>query len=123
VLHKRIVFLTVTILDVARVPDSQRVKVESFPGEFYRVKVVYGFMDQPDLPAALQWCAEKGLDFDMMSTTFFLGRETVIPTLGAEMAYWRTLLFVALFRNAGSATAFFKIPSNRVIELGTQVVL
>jgi KUP system potassium uptake protein len=59
----------------------------------------------------------------MMDTTFFLGRETVIPTLGSEMAYWRTLLFVALFRNAGSATAFFKIPSNRVVELGTQVVL
>ncbi|HEX8987676.1 MAG TPA: potassium transporter Kup [Rhodocyclaceae bacterium] len=123
VLHKRIVFLTVSILDVARVPDSQRVAVESFPGEFFRVKVQYGFMDQPDLPAALEWCAEQGLHFDMMETTFFLGRETVIPTLGAEMAYWRTLLFVALFRNAGSATAFFKIPSNRVIELGTQVVL
>jgi KUP system potassium uptake protein len=123
VLHKRIIFLTVTIVDVARVPDSQRVTVQSFPGEFFRVKVFYGFMDPPDLPAALEWCAEQGLQFDMMETTFFLGRETVIPTLGSDMAYWRTLLFVALFRNAGSATAFFKIPSNRVIELGTQVVL
>jgi KUP system potassium uptake protein len=59
----------------------------------------------------------------MMKTTFFLGRETIIPSLGARMAYWRSLLFIALFRNAGSATAFFKIPSNRVVELGTQVVL
>ncbi len=123
VLHQRVVFLTVTILDVARVPDARRVAVESFPGEFHRVKVFYGFMDQPDLPAALERCKEHGLEFDMMRTTFFLGRETVIPTLGAEMAYWRALLFVALFRNAGSATAFFKIPSNRVVELGTQVVL
>jgi KUP system potassium uptake protein len=123
VLHMRIVFLTVTVLDIPHVADTNRVTVEKLPGEFYRVKVFYGFMDQPDLPAALEWCAESGLDFDMMETTFFLGRETVIPGLGDEMAYWRSLLFIALFRNAGSATAFFKIPSNRVVELGTQVVL
>ena len=60
---------------------------------------------------------------DMMDTSFFLGRETLIPKLGSEMAYWRELIFVTLFRNAGSATAFFKIPSNRVVELGAQVVL
>ncbi|HEX8962136.1 MAG TPA: potassium transporter Kup [Rhodocyclaceae bacterium] len=123
VLHKRIVFLTVSVLDVPYVPNADRVTVEKLPGEFYRVKVFYGFMDEPDLPAALEWCAGHGLEFDMMKTTFFLGRETVIPSLGARMAYWRSLLFVALFRNAGSATAFFKIPSNRVVELGTQVVL
>ncbi|HEX8987751.1 MAG TPA: potassium transporter Kup [Rhodocyclaceae bacterium] len=123
VLHMRIIFLTVSVLDVPYVADGNRVAVEKLPGEFYRVKVFYGFMDEPDLPAALEWCAEYGLDFDLMDTTFFLGRETVIPGLGAEMAYWRSLLFVALFRNAGSATAFFKIPSNRVVELGSQVVL
>ncbi|MCY1188176.1 Low affinity potassium transport system protein kup [compost metagenome] len=59
----------------------------------------------------------------MMDTSFFLGRETLIPKLGSSMAYWRALIFVAMFRNAGSVTAFFKIPSNRVVELGTQVVL
>ncbi len=123
VLHARIVFLTVSVLDIPYVAENNRVTVEKLPGEFYRVKVFYGFMDEPDLPAALEWCAESGLDFDMMETTFFLGRETVIPGIGAEMAYWRSLLFVTLFRNAGSATAFFKIPSNRVVELGTQVVL
>ncbi|MDD5250015.1 MAG: potassium transporter Kup [Rhodocyclaceae bacterium] len=123
VLHMRIVFLTVTVMDIPHVADTNRVAVEKLPGEFYRVKVFYGFMDQPDLPAALEWCAESGLDFDMMETTFFLGRETVIPGFGGEMAYWRSLLFIALFRNAGSATAFFKIPSNRVVELGSQVVL
>jgi KUP system potassium uptake protein len=123
VLHMRIIFLTVSVLDIPYVPDSNRVSVEKLPGEFYRVKVFYGFMDEPDLPGALEWCAEYGLDFDLMDTTFFLGRETVIPGLGADMAHWRSLLFVALFRNAGSATAFFKIPSNRVVELGSQVVL
>jgi len=123
VLHMRIVFLTVLMQDIPHVADTSRVTVEKLPGEFYRVKVLFGFMDPPDLPAALAWCAESGIDFDMMETTFFLGRETLIPTFGTAMAYWRSLLFVALFRNAGSATAFFKIPSNRVVELGSQVVL
>ena len=123
VLHMRIVFLTVTVIDIPHVADTNRVVVEPLMAEFYRVKVFYGFMDEPDLPAALEWCAESGLYFDLMDTTFFLGRETVIPTFSAEMAYWRSLLFVAMFRNAGSATAFFKIPSNRVVELGSQVVL
>jgi KUP system potassium uptake protein len=123
VLHRRIVFLTVAVLDVPYVAEANRVTVEKLPGEFYRVTVFYGFMDETDLPVALRRCAESGLEFDMMKTTFFLGRETLIPSLGTDMAYWRSLLFVALFRNAGSATAFFKIPSNRVVELGTQVVL
>ena len=68
-------------------------------------------------------CSRAGLQIDMMDTSFFLGRETLIPKLGSELAYWRELLFIAMFRNAGSATEFFKIPSNRVVELGTQVVL
>ena len=85
--------------------------------------VILSVMDEPNLPEALDWCAEQGLDFDMMDTSFFLGRETLIPKLGSSMAYWRALIFVAMFRNAGSATAFFKIPSNRVVELGSQVVL
>jgi K+ transporter len=78
---------------------------------------------EPDIPAALALCGEAGLTLDMMDTSFFLGRETLIPKLGSSMAYWRALIFVAMFRNAGSATAFFKIPSNRVVELGSQVVL
>jgi K+ transporter len=76
-----------------------------------------------DIPAALALCGNAGLEADMMDTSFFLGRETLIPRLGSSMAYWRSLIFVAMFRNAGSATAYFKIPSNRVVELGSQVVL
>ena len=91
--------------------------------DFYQVLVHYGFKDEPDIPAALALCAEADLKIDLMDTSFFLGRETLIPRLGSEMAYWRELLFIAMFRNAGSATAFFKIPSNRVVELGSQVVL
>ena len=92
-------------------------------GNFSQVIVHFGFMDVGDIPAALSLCAAAGLDIEMMDASFFLGRETLIPKLGSEMAYWRELLFVTMFRNASSATAFFKIPSNRVVELGSQIVL
>jgi KUP system potassium uptake protein len=123
VVHERMVMLTVKVLDVPRVPSAQRVTVEPLHNNFWRVKVYYGFMDEPDLPHALEWCAEQGLDLDMMDTSFFLGRETLIPSLSSEMVLWREKLFIAMFRNAGSATSFFKLPANRVIELGSQVVL
>lgn len=123
VIHERMVMLTVKVLDVPRVPDAQRVTVEPLTHNFWRVKVYYGFMDPPDLPHSLEWCAEQGLDLDMMDTSFFLGRETLIPSLSSEMVLWREKLFIAMFRNAGSATNFFKLPANRVIELGSQVVL
>ena len=122
-LHEQVIVLSVEVFDVPFVPDIDRVEVHRLNGNFSQVTVQYGFKDEPDIPAALAQCAEAGLDIDMMDTSFFLGRETLIPKLGSEMAYWRELLFVVMFRNAGSATAFFKIPSNRVVELGSQVVL
>ncbi|MFC5300140.1 potassium transporter Kup [Azospira restricta] len=123
VLHERVVLVSVQVYDVPYVPEIDRVEVHKLKGDFYRVIVQYGFKDEPDIPAALSLCAEAGLAVEMMDTSFFLGRETLIPRLGSEMALWREKLFVAMFRNAGSATAFFKIPSNRVVELGTQIVL
>jgi len=122
-LHERVLVLSVRVFDVPYVPDIDRVEVHRLGGNFSQVIVQYGFKDESDIPAALALCASVGLDIELMDTSFFLGRETLIPKLGSEMAYWRELLFVAMFRNAGSATAFFKIPSNRVVELGTQVVL
>ena len=122
-LHEQVVILSVSVFDVPLVPDIDRVEVRHLAGNFSQVIVQYGFKDEPDIPAALSFCAEAGLSIEMMDASFFLGRETLIPKLGSEMAYWRELLFVAMFRNAGSATAFFKIPSNRVVELGSQVVL
>lgn len=122
-LHEQVVILSVRVVDVPYVPEAERVEVVRLPGNFNQVTVQYGFKDEPDIPAALTMCAKSGLQLDMMDTSFFLGRETLIPKLGSEMAYWRELLFIAMFRNAGSATAFFKIPSNRVVELGAQVVL
>jgi KUP system potassium uptake protein len=122
-LHERVLILSVKVFDVPYVPDVDRVEVHHLDGNFSQVIVQYGFKDDSDIPAALALCAEAGLDIDMMDTSFFLGRETLIPKLGSEIGYWRSLIFVAMFRNAGSATAFFKIPSNRVVELGSQVVL
>ena len=122
-LHEQIIILSVKVFDVPYVPDVDRVEVHRLPGNFAQVVVQYGFKDEPDIPAALALCADAGLDIDMMDASFFLGRETLIPKLGSQMAYWRAVLFVAMFRNASSATAFFKIPSNRVVELGSQIVL
>lgn len=122
-LHERVVILTVETLDFPHVEDDQRVLVEKMDDRFYRVKVKFGFMDQPDLPKALELCASQSLMLDLMDTSFFLGRETLIPKIGSEMAFWREKLFVAMFRNAGSAATYFRLPPNRVVELGSQVVL
>lgn len=123
VLHERMVIVTIRIFDVPYVPEIDRVEVKPLGGDFWQVTVQYGFKDEPDLPEALTHCAHFGLEFDMMDTSFFLGRETLIPRIAKEMAYWRVLLFSTMFRNATSMTAFFHIPSNRVVELGSQVVL
>ena len=123
VLHERMVIVTIRIFDVPHVPEIDRVEVADLGESFWQVTVQYGFKDEPDLPAALSLCAHFGLEFEMMDTSFFLGRETLIPRRSREMAYWRVLLFALMFRNASSLTAFFKIPSNRVVELGSQVIL
>ncbi|MBR0565458.1 potassium transporter Kup [Azoarcus sp. L1K30] len=122
-LHEQVIILSVRVFDEPYVPVAERLEVHRLEENFCQIVVQYGFKDEPDIPAALALLTEPGLAIDMMETSFFLGRETVIPKLGSDMAYWRSLLFVAMFRNAGSATAFFRIPSNRVVELGSQVVL
>jgi KUP system potassium uptake protein len=123
VLHERVLIVSVQMFDVPHVPEIDRVEVCKLKGDFYSITVQYGFKDDPDIPRALALCADHGLVLEMMETSFFLGRETLIPKLNSDMALWREKLFIAMFRNAGSATSFFKIPSNRVVELGTQVVL
>jgi KUP system potassium uptake protein len=87
------------------------------------VNLHFGFMDTPDVPAALELCARHGLPFDLFSTSFFLSRETVVPRPRGGMARWRQNLFEAMSRNAGRAVDYFGIPSNAVIELGTRVQL
>ena len=123
VLHEKVVLLTVKIEDFPSVAPEERIKVEKLLYEFYRVTVRYGFKEDPDLPRALEQCAEHGLVLEPMDTSFFIGKETLIATRNSEMAYWREKLFVGLFRNAESVTAHFKLPPNRVVELGAQLTL
>jgi KUP system potassium uptake protein len=124
VLHDRVVLLTVRSEDIPHVGDDQRVELESLGHDFYRLTVHYGFKDEPDLPAALALAASKyGVEFNMMETSFFLSRQTLVPTKADGMALWREKLFAMMSRNASSATVFFKIPTNRVVELGTRIEL
>ncbi len=121
VLHEQVVLLTVLNEDTPRVPAHQRFEVESFGDGFYRVILHYGFMDEPDVPQALKLCHLEELDFSPMRTTYFLSRETVIPSKLDGMALWRESLFAFMLKNANGNLRFFKLPVNRVIELGTQV--
>lgn len=123
VLHERVVLLNVKMEDVPYVPEIDRVEVRKLPEGFYQMFVRYGFKDEPDIPHAMDRCAEQGLVFDIMQTSFFLGRETIVPHHKPAMPLWREWLFAWMFRNAGSATEYFKIPTNRVVELGTQIEL
>lgn len=124
VLHERIILATVITQDIPYIPDAERGSFETLPNDFYHITLSYGFMESPDLPHALaQCCAEHGIILDMMDTSFFIGRESLIPKSGSEMCMWRELLFISMFRNAGSATHFFRLPPNRVVEMGAQVIL
>jgi len=121
VLHERIVFLTVITEDVPYVAPNKRVQIEDMGHGFYRLFLHFGFQDSPNIPKALLLCKLSGLTFDMMQTSFFLSRETIISTGMPGMAKWREHLFITMARNAESAMSFFRIPTNRVIELGSQV--
>jgi KUP system potassium uptake protein len=121
VLHRRVVFLTIQVDEDPRVPDNERVEVEKLSQGFWRVRARFGFFEEPDVPMVLGLCAQLGLEFREIETTFFLSRETVIPARKPGMAIWRERLFSLMARNAQSATAFFGLPANRVVELGMQV--
>lgn len=121
VLHECNVMLTVVFHEVPWVPFSERVTVEPIARGVWRVIVNYGFKNVPDVPQALELCAQQGLEVNLYETSYFISRETVIPTPDGGMAWWREQLFAAMSRNAGSVVEFFRIPSNSVIELGTRI--
>jgi KUP system potassium uptake protein len=121
VLHERVVLLTVVSEDTPRVSVDRRFEVDAYGDGFFRVLLHYGFMDEPDVPLALTLCHLDGLDFSPMRTTYFLSRETVIPSKRLGMVPWRETLFAFMLKNANSNLRFFKLPINRVIELGAQV--
>ncbi len=121
VLHERVIFLTVHIREVPWVPVSERVQVEDLGSQCYQIIIQYGFKDEPHIPQALELCKKYGLKFNMLETSFFIARQTVISSPGAGMAQWRERIFISMSRNARSAADYYQIPPNRVIELGTQV--
>ncbi|MBX3713405.1 MAG: potassium transporter Kup [Lysobacter sp.] len=122
VLHERNVFLTVDTLNVPYAPKDKRLKIESIGNDFYRVVIRFGFMETPDVPLALmRSCDKGGIHFDPMDTTYFASRETIVASAHRGMPIWRDKLFALMHRNAAPATGFFRIPGNRLVELGAQV--
>ena len=121
VLHNHVVVLTVSTAQQPHVPPARRVAVENIGHELFNVRVQYGFMEDPDVPAALMEAREQGLPLDLDDLTYFLGRETILVTHRKGMATWREKLFVLMARNAVRPNAFFRLPPERVVELGVQV--
>ncbi len=122
-LHERVIILSILSTETPSVVAENRVRVEPLGQGFYRVTAQYGFMESPDMPEILRLVAAKGLPVDVYSTSFYLGRETLSATGSAPLARWRKHLFIYLSRNAWNATSFFKLPPDRVVELGSHVEL
>ncbi len=120
-LHERVILLTVKIADVPYVRTTERVTCADLGQGFFRIVINYGFMEDPDVPAVLADTQTCGPAFKMMDTSFFLARQTLLPSEHPGMAIWREKLFSWMLRNAESAMEFFKLPTNRVVELGSQV--
>jgi len=133
VLHERVILMSVVTREIPQVPDPERLQLEPLGKGFYTLVAAYGFMESPNVPAILARLEPYGLEIKALETTFYLGRETLIPTSasrakraalaakGLWMAMWRKKVFVLMTNNARSATAFFALPANRVVELGAQV--
>jgi KUP system potassium uptake protein len=123
VLHERVLFVTVANEDVPQVGADRRRAVEELAPNIYRVALRYGFQESPNIPRELEALAELGIPYEPMQTSYFLGRETVVSAAVPKMSRWRQWLFVVLSRNSLSATEFFRIPSDRVVELGVKVAI
>lgn len=121
VLHERVIIVSVRVADVPRIEPEERATVEALPQQFWRVRLKYGFMDEIDVPAALEACGGLGLPVDMMDTTFLVGREKIDSSDCRSMTTLRARLFALMQRNAEPATSFFRLPPNRVIEIGSKI--
>ena len=121
VLHDNNLFVTVRTHEVPWIGMDRRIEIESLGHHCWQVLVHYGFKNDPDLPKALQQIRGRGCDLDPMTTSYFLSRDTVVPTIGSGMAQWREKLFAQMHRNAGAAADFLKLPNNAVVELGSKI--
>ena len=123
VLHEKNIVLTVITAETPRVREEDRVKIEPINDDFKKLTISYGFMESPNLPKALGLCRKLGLKFDIMATSFFLGRRSVVPSAQSGMPLWQDKLFIFLMKNAANPTDFFKIPPGRVVEMGAQLTV
>jgi KUP system potassium uptake protein len=121
VLHEQVMLLSIITTEVPEVPPTERVKVDDLGQGFFRVRGFYGFMQTQDVRDVLEHVRARGVLCKAHDTSFYLGRELLLPTGTSAISWWRKRLFIIMARNARSATAFFNIPSNRVVELGTQI--
>ena len=120
-LHERVLLFSVLSAETPTIADEERIQLEDLGQGIYRVRAHYGFMESPNMPKLLELLGKKGLAIDIYTTSFFLGRETLLATGTSPMAAWRKHLFIFMSRNAWNATSFFKVPPDRVVELGNQV--
>ncbi|MEN6330548.1 MAG: potassium transporter Kup [Smithella sp.] len=123
VLHEKVVLLSITSTDAPFVPPEEQIKLENLGQGFYRVEAILGFMQKPNVPQIMNMLAQYGLVTEPMTTTFYLGRETLLTGGKSKMMRWRKEVFAFMSKNAGNPTAYFGIPANRVVELGTQIEL
>lgn len=121
VLHEHNLILTVVFHEVPWIAYQDRVHLQTLTPGFWRVQINYGFKNTPDIPKALELCKAQGLPINLFETSYFLSRETIVPTKGHGMAHWRENLFAFMSRNSGSVAGFFRLPNNCVVELGTRV--
>jgi KUP system potassium uptake protein len=123
VLHQMNVIVTVKTADIPIVPECDRITIQKINDDFKKLTLTYGFMESPNLPKALQLCKRQGLKFDIMTTSFFLGRRSLVRAEHSGMPVWQDKLFIFLTKNSANPTDFFKIPPGRVVELGAQVTV
>jgi len=123
VLHERVLFVTVENLDVPEAGGEMRSEVHELAPGIHRVMLRYGFMESPNIPRALEELRERGVPFDSMQASYFLGREVLVPAMVPKMPIWRLWLFLVMARNAVPATEFFRIPYDRVVELGVRIAI
>src|SRR5262249_39791892 len=123
VLHEKNVILSIENASTPRVPDDERVRIEPIGQTFSRVLIRFGFMELPNVPKALAIARRLGWQFDIMSTSFFLSRRLLKPAAQSLLPRWQDRLFIALAKSANDATDYFQIPTNRVVEVGTQVTI
>jgi KUP system potassium uptake protein len=123
ILHDQVVFVTVHVAEIPFMPQDQRIKLTELGERFYQVDLYYGFKETPDIPQGLALCQPLGLVMQAMETSYFISKQSIIPTIGAGMATWREHLFVTMTRNATDPAEYYNLPRNRVVEMGAQITI